>query len=76
MKTINMQLRSTLPKTYGQIIEEYTVEVDDDYEDRADLKPAGYYSSEPIGMSGSQDFVLLQILALVAIVLAVVSYVI
>jgi hypothetical protein len=76
MKTIKMQLRSTLPKTYGQIIEEYTVEVDDDYEERVDLKPAGYYSSEPMGMSGLPDFVLPQVLALIAIVFAIAAIVI
>jgi len=75
MKTIKMQLCSTLPKTYGQVIKEYTVEVDDDYEERVDWKPAGYYSSEQMGMSGSPDFVLPQVLALIAIVVAVAALV-
>jgi len=76
MKTIKMQLCSTLPKTYGQVIKEYTVEVDDDYEERVDWKPAGYFNSEPMSMSESPDFVLPQVLALIAMVFAIAALVI
>ena len=75
MKTITVQRVSTRGEDYGHVLEEFSYEVDDDYEERVAWKPAGYYQSKPIGMSGS-DFVLPQVLALIAMVLAVLSFVI
>jgi len=76
MKTITRQLVSTRHEDYGQVLDELRFEIDDDYEEPVAWKHAIYYCSEPIGMSGSPDFVLPQVLALIAIVFAVLAYVI
>jgi len=76
MKTITRKLISTRREDYGQLLAEVSYEVDDDYEERVDWKPAGYFNSEPMSMSESPDFVLPQVLALIAMVFAIAALVI
>lgn len=75
MKTITVQRVSTRGEDYGHVLEEFSFDVDDDDEGRVAWKPVGYVRSESMGMSGS-DFVLPQVLALIAMVLAVLAFVI
>ena len=44
MKTITRKLISTRREDYGQLLAEVSYEVDDDYEERVDWKPAGYFN--------------------------------